>query len=72
MEKLNKEFRIVFQPREPALHGGKRRFAVGAYSLHKYIGEKNAKTALSRAFNSLDDVTTVRLRKHGRIDFYVK
>lgn len=72
MYKLNREFKIVFQPKEPDLFNGRRRFAIGAYSLQKYIGEVNAKTALSRALNSKDDKCTVKLRKHGRIDFYAK
>lgn len=69
---LNREFKIVFQPKDPGNFGDKRRFAVGAYSLGKYVGEMNAKTALSRALKSKDDKCTVRLRKHGRIDFYTK
>lgn len=70
-KEANKEFKIVFQPKEPGTHG-KRRFAIGAGRLKNYVGEKNANIAILRAFNSLDDRCTVRLRKYGRIDFYRK
>lgn len=68
--RLNKLFTIVFQPK-PEI-SPKRRFAVGAYSLHKYIGEKNAKTAIERALASDQDKYTVRLRAHGSVQFYFK
>jgi len=69
---LNRKMRIVYQPNPGMPFSEKRRFAVGAYSLSKYVGEDNAKTAIQRAISSLDDKYTVRLRKHGRIDFYFK
>lgn len=68
----NRDFRIVFQPKNPELYGGKRRFAVGANSLHKYIGLENAHNAFVRALKSKSDNVTVKLRKLGRIDFYSK
>jgi hypothetical protein len=68
---INLQFRIVFQPKDPQLYG-KRRFAVGAKSLHKYIGILNAHNCFVRALNSKTDKYTVKLRKYGRIDFYVK
>lgn len=67
----NSDFRIVFQPKDPALYG-KRRFAVGTKSLHKYIGLENAHNAFVRVLNSKTDKCTIRLRKFGRIDFYNK
>jgi len=69
---FNRHFRIVFQPKEPELFSGKRRFCVGAYSLYKYIGQENANKALQRAISSDTDKYTVRLRKFGTIDFYCK
>lgn len=68
---INKEFRIVFQPKDPELFG-RRRFAIGGLSLKKYIGEKNANTAITKAFESKTDKVSFRFRKHGRIDFYPK
>lgn len=70
--KLNREFIVVFQPKDRSLFADKRRFAVGAYSLHKYVGKRNAKTAVERALKSDMDKITIKLRKHGRIDFYFK
>lgn len=69
---VNKNFRIVFQPKQAELFGNKRRFAVGAGSLAKYIGQENANKAIQRAFVSPLDKAQVKLRKFGRIDFYSK
>ena len=71
MLSLNREFKIVFQPKDPSTYN-KRRFGVGAGSLAKYVGEQNAKTAIQRALKSTEDKCTVKLRTLGRIDFYVK
>lgn len=68
---FNRQFRIVLQPYDPGKHG-KRRFAVGAYSLHKYVGQDNANKALQRAIYSKTDKYTVRLRSFGSIEFYSK
>jgi hypothetical protein len=67
---VNKEFTIVFQPKNSIY--GKRRFAIGAGRLPFYVGQKNADTAILRALMSHDDKCTVKLRKYGRIDFYRK
>lgn len=69
---LNKLFTVVYQPKKTAPFAEKRRFAVGAYSLSKYIGEKNAITAIGRALRSDQDKYTVRLRGHGLVEFYFK
>lgn len=68
---LNKNFICVYQP-NPEMGFNKRRFAVSMNTLHKYIGEHNASQAISRALDSDTDKVTVKLRKCGRIDFYVK
>lgn len=69
--KLNKEFKVVFQPKDIELYG-KRRFGVGACSLQKYIGENNANTAIQKALNLRTDKLRLRFRKHGIIDIYLK
>lgn len=69
---LNTEFKIVFQPKQPELYNGKRRFAVGAYSIQKYIGEANAETAILKAMNNMEDSICIKFRKHGSITFYNK
>lgn len=70
--RLNREFIVTFQPKQPELFDGRRRFSVGAYSLHKYVGKSNAKTAIERALKSSLDKCSVKFRKHGRVDFYFK
>lgn len=69
---VNKEFIVVFQPKQPELYSNKRRFAIGGKSLAKYIGEYNAEVALERAWNAGEDKYRVKLRKHGIVDFYTK
>lgn len=69
---VNRHFRIVFQPKDPSLFGGRRRFCVGGLSLAKYIGEDNAQTAIEKAFQNAADRYTKLFRTKGRIDFYNK
>ena len=69
---LNKEFRAVFQPKDPQNFSNKRRFAVGMGSIAKYIGAENAGKAIEKALNSTTDSITVKFRTHGAISFYVK
>lgn len=70
--KPNKEFRITFQPKDPQQFEGRRRFSVGAHSLHKYIGSKNAASALATAMESTGDKIRIKFRKMGWVDFYSK
>jgi hypothetical protein len=72
LPRLNRQFIIVFQPKPESPFARKGRFAVGAYSLRKYIGEKNANTALERALRSVEDKCTIKFRKHGSVQFYYK
>lgn len=69
---INAEFRIVFQPKNPALFNNRRRFAIGGGQIAKYIGEHNAEVAIERAFNGTSDKCVVKLRKQGTIIFYNK
>lgn len=75
-KELNKEFRIVFQPKHSSqelfAQNSKKRFLVGAGQLGKYITENNVKSAVLKALSSLEDKTTLKYRKYGRIDFYRK
>ena len=71
-EYLNKNFRIVFEPKDKAAFNNNRRFAVGAGKLAEYIGEANA----AGCFEKADKITTDKIRfkfiKMGIVDFYVK
>lgn len=77
----NKHFRFVFSPNQdlflviPAwykdnIHSD--RFLVGAGSIAKYVTEKNAKSVLKAAINMKTDKTTLKFRKWGKIEIYVK
>ncbi len=67
---LNKEFKFVFNPKDRERYDGRRYFGVGANSLHKYIGEKNAKTVIRKALESTEDRLILKFRKHGAIYVY--
>lgn len=67
---LNKEFKFVFSPKNTEDFGGRRRFAIGAGSLHKYVGEKNAEVVIRRAIQSKDDRTIVKFRTKGAVYVY--
>ena len=69
---LNKNYRIVFQPKDTSACGGKRRFFVGAGRLEDYIGVNNAHQAIERAEASMEDKIRIKLRKYGIVDIYVK
>lgn len=72
---LNKEFKIVYQPKteQPGAAERKRqRFAIGAGALEKYVGAHNAIRAIERALNSGETKYRVQLRACGIIDFYSK
>lgn len=68
---FNKDFRIVFQPKDIEKYG-KRRFAIGAGKLAEYIGEDNAKVAFEKASGMMTDKLRVKFRVAGWVDFYVK
>ena len=70
--KFNKEFKIVFQPKEKEKFNNKRRFAVGAGRLSIYIGESNAQVVFSKGEKLSDDKLRIKFRKHGIIDIYLQ
>lgn len=70
-EKFNKEYKIVFQPKEKEAYNNNRRFAVGAGRLVYYIGEDNAKTCFDKAGKMTTDKLRFKFRKMGIVDFYL-
>lgn len=69
---MKNEFNIVFSPNNRLQYGGRKRFLISFNRLAFYVGSSNANTAVSRALNSKTDKTIVRLRKHGKLEFYIK
>lgn len=69
---INKEFKIVFEPKDKEAHNNNRRFAVGAGRLADYIGEQNANTCFEKAMKSTTDKVRFKFRVQGIVDFYVK
>lgn len=74
--KINETFIITFKPKNPELFNGRKRFSIGAWSMHKYIGEQNAITMLKiiQLFegDKAGDKFTKKFRKHGQIILYAK
>lgn len=69
---INREFRIVFQPKNPEEFGGRRRFAIGGGSIAKYLGADNAAVAIEKALQSTEDCFKKKFRTKGEICFYNK
>lgn len=68
---VNKEFIIVFNPKDKSLYNGRRYFIVKAAQLANYIGKENAENALLEAMESRGQRWTRKYRKHGYVMFYV-
>lgn len=65
-----KDVYIVYQP-HPSL-GLKRRFLVSYRQLYRYITETNANKALQAAKNLRTNKCTLKFRKYGKIEIYLK
>ena len=70
-EQFNKQYKIVFQPKEKEAYNNNRRFAVGAGRLAHYIGEDNAATCFQKAEKMTTDKVRFKFRKQGIVDFYL-
>ena len=71
-EYINKNFRIVFEPKDKAAFNNNRRFGVGAGKLAEYIGADNAATCFKKSDEITTDKIRIKFRKMGIVDFYVK
>lgn len=69
---INRNFKIVFQPKDKAAFNNNRRFAVGAGRLAEYIGGANAKGCFAKADKITTDKIRFKFRKMGIVDFYLK
>lgn len=68
----NKNFKIVFQPKDKTKFNNNRRFAVGAGRLSEYIGKSNAESCFEKSSEIVTDKKRFKFRKMGIVDFYVK
>jgi len=75
---FNNQFRFVFSPNEQnwyTIHLNKpfnKRFLIGAGQISNYVNEKNAETVLKTAEKMKTDKCTIKFRKYGKIEIYVK
>ena len=69
--KFNREFKIVFQPKEKEKFNNKRRFAVGAGRLDIYIGKSNSEVCFKKGMELTKDKIRIKFRKHGIVDIYL-
>lgn len=74
--KINQTWIITFKPKKPELFDNRRRFSVGAWSLYKYIGEKNALNLLHKIQSLQGDNAVekyvIKYRKMGTVILYAK
>lgn len=60
---------IVFSPKE--VKDDRKRFLISINQLHKYIGD-NANKAITAIKNQETNKTTLKFRKYGKIEIYLK
>ena len=79
--KLNEKFIFTFIPKCPEKFKNRKRFSVGSWSLHKYIGEQNAIKLLTKIIykripqlegEKAGDKFIKKYRKEGTIIIYAK
>jgi len=74
----NRNFRFVFEPNYLSnetlklFYNPNKRFLIGAGSLGNYITDKNAETVFKSLENMKSDKKTMKFRKYGKLDIYVK
>lgn len=68
---LNKNFRFVFTPKMQGIYNSKR-FYVGGGSLALYITPSNACIVQKTCLNMKTDKYSLKFRKYGKIEIYVK
>lgn len=64
------DYNIVFTPKEDKYNYP--RFLVSKNTLKKYITEKNANKVLESIKNQKTNKVTLRFRKYGKIEIYLK
>lgn len=64
------DFHIVYTPKEKIYPNS--RFLVSARQLHNYIGQENANKALKAAYDLIENKATLKFRKYGKIEIYLK
>ena len=71
---LNKNFRFVFTQKnvDNLFYPANHRFLIGAGQIQRYIGIPNANNVITAALNSKTDKVTLKFRKYGKIEIYVK
>lgn len=64
------DFLLVFTPKFNLYNNS--RFLVSHNTLYKYITSKNANKVILHAKNQNVNKTTIKFRKYGKIDIYLK
>lgn len=70
----NREFKVVFKPKDITLYPGKKekKFGIGSRSIAKYIGESNAKVVVKKALECKKDSLICKFRATGTIYIYLR
>lgn len=69
---INRNFIITLTPKDREQYGGRRRFSVGAASLHKYVGQKAADSCFTRIMKSKKMKRIFSFTHFGTVTFYQK
>ena len=69
---FEKNYRFVFQPKDPSKFGGRNRFYISSGRLEEYIGKHNTETVIEKAEAMMTDKKRLRFRETGIIDIYLK
>lgn len=66
---MKSDFLIVFEPKDRKPN---RRFLVSPNTLPNYITKSNANKVICEAKNLKENKRTLKFRKYGKIDIYLK
>ena len=69
---FERNYRFVFQPKDPSKFGGRFRFYVSSGRLVEYIGKNNAETVIRKAEEMKVDKKRLKFRETGVVDIYLK
>lgn len=72
MELTNRNFNVVFSPKDKTLYANRRRILISCNQIQNYIGFDNYLAVLKRFDKCLQDKCTVKFRKLGKIEIYSK
>lgn len=68
---MKNDFLIVFSPKSPENYNKRKRFLISINQLKRYIGN-NDLNVIKQTHSLKQDKHTLKLRKYGKIEIYLK